>query len=56
MSLFTIFIRLCDFYAADVFIPHFALCSAAAFGFALTRPTYLLLSGLLIWHVSGDDV
>lgn len=56
ISLFMFFTRLCDFYAADVFIPPFALHSAAPFGFALTKPTYLLLSGLLIWHVSEDDV
>lgn len=55
MALCMFFIALCDFYAADIFTPRFALHSTAAFCFALTRPTYLL-PGLLIWHVSEDDV
>lgn len=56
MSLRMFFTALCDLYAADIFTPLFVLHSGAAFDFAMTRPTYLLLPGLLIWHVSEDDV
>lgn len=56
MSLCMFFPAFCDFYAADIFTPPFTPHSAAGFGFALTRPTDLFLPGLLIRHVSEDDV
>lgn len=51
-----LFTALCDCYGADIFTDPAAPHPDAAFGFALARPTYLRLTGLLTWHIGEEDI
>ena len=50
------FTALCDCYCADIFTAAAAPDPDAAFVFALARPTYLALTGLLTWQVDEEDI